>query len=418
MHFFRFKKNQLYCEEQSVEAIAQKVATPFYLYSQKTIVENFGRIDRAFSGLDHLICYALKANSNEALLSLLAECGAGADVVSRGELFLAIKSGFDPKKIVYAGVGKRDDEIKFALEKNILAFNVESTEELGVINGIAGGLKKKAPVAIRINPNIDIHGHPYISTGKSADKFGIELPVARATIHDLGQYSNIQLIGLHCHLGSQITEIAPYLRAVKILRDLADEVRLAGHTLLYVDIGGGLGVSYQNVFDDLEAVSDTPIDLAQLVQRLRPDFQSLGCKVIFEPGRALVAEAGILVTRVLYQKVSQGKRFVIVDAAMNDLIRPSLYGAYHEIVPVLKRGGEWVHADVVGPICESGDFLGRDRRLPELARGDLLAIMTAGAYGFVLSSNYNARPRPAEILVDGSGYRLIRPAGQVDTLWT
>jgi len=418
MHFFSFKNDELCCEELAVRKIEAEIDTPFYLYSKKTAHENYNRIDSAFHGIDHLICYALKANSNEALLSMLAAHGAGADVVSGGELFLALKCGFDPKKIVYAGVGKRDDEIKFALEKNILAFNVESTEELGVIDGIAGGLKKKAPVAIRINPNIDIHGHPYISTGKAVDKFGIELPAARAIIRNFEIYPNLQLIGLHSHIGSQIAEIAPFEQAVKILKELAGVVRKAGYNLQYVDIGGGLGVSYQNVFDDQEAVSDKPIDLAQLVDKLRPDFQNFGCKIIFEPGRALVAEAGILVTRVLYQKESQGKRFVVVDAAMNDLIRPSLYGAYHEIAPVSKRGGELSNADVVGPICESGDFLGRDRRLPELRRGDLLAIMTAGAYGFVLSSNYNARLRPAEILVDGSSYRVIRSAGKLDALWS
>lgn len=416
MQFFQFKNHELYCEQVAVKTIAEQIATPFYLYSQKTIVENFERIDRAFAEIAHLICYALKANSNEALLSLLAARGAGADVVSGGELFLALKCGFDPKKIVYAGVGKRDDEIKFALEKGILAFNVESTEELGVIDGIAGGLKKKAPVAIRINPNIDIHGHPYISTGKAADKFGIEVPAARAIIHNFDSYANLQLIGLHSHIGSQIAEIAPFEQAVKILKELAGVVRKAGYNLQYVDIGGGLGVSYKNIFENDQ--SESAIEISQLVESLRSDFQSLGCKIIFEPGRALVAEAGILVTRVLYQKESQGKRFVIVDAAMNDLIRPSLYGAYHEIVPVSKRGEELSSAEVVGPICESGDFLGRDRQLPELHRGDLLAIMTAGAYGFVLSSNYNARPRPAEVLVDGAKVRVIRPAGQLDNLWT
>jgi diaminopimelate decarboxylase len=419
MHFFSFKNDELHCEELSVRKIAAELATPFYLYSQKTIVSNFERIERAFHGLDHLICYALKANSNATLLALLAARGAGADVVSRGELFLALKSGVHPQKIVYAGVGKRDDEIEYALAQNILAFNVESLEELAVINGIAKEANQIAPVAIRVNPNIDIHGHPYISTGKGADKFGIALPAARALIRDFEKYPNLRLVGLHSHIGSQINEVSPYVEAVKILKELAAEARRVGGALQYVDIGGGLGVSDKNIFENENAAAaDKPITVERLVEHLRPDFQSLGCKIIFEPGRALAAEAGILVTRVLYQKESHGKRFVIVDAGMNDLIRPSLYGAYHEIVPVCKRRGELVNVDVVGPICESGDFLGRDRRLPELRRGDLLAIMTAGAYGFVLSSNYNARPRPAEVLVEGAQSQVIRPAGDLEKLWS
>ncbi len=416
MHFFSFKNDELHCEELSVRKIAAVTATPFYLYSQKTIVENFERIERAFQGIDHLICYALKANSNQTLLSLLAGLGAGADVVSRGELFLALKSGFDPQKIVYAGVGKRDDEIEYALAQNILVFNVESLEELAVMDGIARAMNQIAPVAIRVNPNIDIHGHPYISTGTAADKFGVELPAARAVIRQFKKYPNLQLVGLHSHIGSQITEIAPFVEAVQILKELAAAARASGHVLQFVDFGGGLGVSYQNVFEGDE--SEPAIDIAHLVDRLRSDLESLNCKIIFEPGRALVAEAGILVTRVLYQKDSHGKRFVIVDAGMNDLIRPSLYGAYHEIVPVCKRQDDLVNVDVVGPICESSDFLGRDRRLPELRRGDLLAIMTAGAYGLVLSSNYNARPRPAEMLVDGAQVRVIRPAGDLEKLWS
>jgi diaminopimelate decarboxylase len=418
MHFFNFKNEHLHCEDLAIKKVAGEINTPFYLYSQKTILENYRNVDSAFKGIDHLICYALKANSNEAVLSLLAGLGAGADVVSRGELLLAINSGFDPKKIVYAGVGKRDDEIRYALQKNILAFNVESLEELAVINDIASESRKTAPVALRINPNIDIHGHPYISTGKAADKFGIELPAARSIIRDFGRYPHLQLVGLHCHVGSQITEIAPYVEVVKTLTEIAAETRQAGHSLVYIDIGGGLGISYKNVFGEgADVATEKSIDLVQLVERVRRDLESLGCKIIFEPGRALVAESGILVTRVLFQKESQGKHFVIVDAAMNDLIRPSLYGAYHDIVPVTQHHGELSIADVVGPICESGDFLGRDRQLPPLNRGDLLAIMTAGAYAYVLSSNYNARPRPAEVLVDGANYRLIREGGSVERLW-
>jgi diaminopimelate decarboxylase len=415
MHCFHFKNNQLYCENLAIKEIAQKIETPFYLYSQKTILENFHRLDSAFSGLDHLVCYALKANSNEALLSLLAERGAGADVVSGGELYLALKSGFEPKKIVYAGVGKRDDEIRYALQQKILSFNVESLEELRVINEIAKLLKTRAPVAIRLNPDIDIQGHPHISTGKSADKFGIDIAAARELFRTFRSFSNIELIGLHCHVGSQITDSAPYRQVVKILDNLTSELRALGNQLSYVDLGGGLGVRHEDVFRGLSAGD---LDISQLIDELRPGLQKMTCKIIFEPGRALVAEAGVLVTKILYQKETHGKRFVIVDAAMNDLIRPSLYGAYHEIVPVQRGAGQPTQVDVVGPVCESGDFLGRDRCLPELKRGDLLAVMTAGAYGFTLSSNYNARPRPAEVLVDGANLRVIRERGKIENLWS
>jgi len=417
MHCFHFKNSQLYCESLGVKEIAQKIETPFYLYSQKTILENFRRIDSAFNGLDHLICYALKANSNEALLSLLANAGAGADVVSGGELYLALKSGFEPKKMVYAGVGKRDDEIRYALQQGILSFNVESLEELRIINEIARSLQKKAPVAIRLNPNIEIKSHPYISTGKAADKFGIDLAAARELFRTFTNFSNVELTGLHCHIGSQITDAEPYRQVVKVLGDVASDRRALGHQLSYVDMGGGLSVRYENVFQDSNA-AQTDLDIKRLIDELRPDLRKMKCKIIFEPGRALVAEAGVLVTKVLYQKETQGKRFVIVDAAMNDLIRPSLYGAYHEIVAVQQSGGNPIKVDVVGPICESGDFLGCDRWLPELKRGDLLAVMTAGAYGFSLSSNYNARPRPAELLVDGANVRVIRDRGKIENLWS
>lgn len=421
MHFYNFMHDELYCEDISVQKIAENIETPFYLYSQKAILENFARIDIAFRKVDHLICYALKANSNLTLLSLLAQKGSGADVVSAGEIYLALKSGIPPEKIVYAGVGKKDDEIRYALERGILAFNMESIQELSVINIIAKSLQKKAPISLRINPNIDIHGHPYISTGKLADKFGIEIPKVKQILHKLEEFSNIELIGLHCHIGSQITETKPYLKVTDLLNELAVEMRSIGIHLKFVDIGGGLGVRYKNVFQENQ--KSTTLDLKSiltpenLVSSLLPNLKQLSCKIIFEPGRVLVAEASVLVTKVLFHKENQGKQFIIVDAGMNDLIRPSLYGAYHEIVPVKQNTNEMLKVDVVGPICESGDFLAKDTWLPEVQRGDLLAVMTTGAYGFSLSSNYNARLRPAEVLVDGEKFQIIRERGKLENLW-
>jgi diaminopimelate decarboxylase len=422
MHYYKYLHDELYCEAISVQKIAKSVETPFYLYSQRTVLENFGRLDAAFQEVDHLICYALKANSNVSLLSLLEQKGAGADVVSGVEIYLALKAGIPPEKIVYAGVGKRDDEIQYALEQGVLAFNVESFEELTVINEIAKTLKRKAPISIRVNPNIDIHGHPYISTGTSVDKFGIEITKSKQIFHDLATFSNVKLVGLHCHLGSQITELKPYVEVTQLLAELVEEIGALGIRLTFVDIGGGLGVRYKNVFQDHAPSQATDseglLTPENLVNGILPNLKRMNCKIIFEPGRFLVAEAGILVTRVLYCKEAQGKHFMVVDAGMNDLIRPSLYDAYHEIIPVKKttRGG--LKVDVVGPICESGDFLAKDRWLPSVQRGDLLAIMTAGAYGFSLSSNYNARPRPAEVLVNGEKFKIIRARGTLENLWS
>ncbi len=421
MHYFRFINNELYCEEIAVNKIAEKMDTPFYLYSQKTILENYNRFDSAFQDVDPLICYALKANSNVKLLSFLAQCGAGADVVSGGELFIALKSGFPPEKIVYAGIGKRDDEIIYALEQNILTLNVESFEELQVVNAIANSRQRVAPVAIRLNPDIDIKGHPYISTGKAVDKFGIDIETAKQIFKKINDFPNIKLTGLHCHIGSQITHIEPYRQVVKFLKRIVQNVKALGHEIKYVDIGGGMGVRYKNVFqDNLKTEDSDPEDVLSVenfAKNLLIDLRDMGCKIIIEPGRALVAEAGILVTKVLYRKESKGKQFVVVDAGMNDLIRPSHYGAYHEIVPVTKSADKMQQVvDVVGPICETGDFLARDRMLPVGRRGELLAVMTVGAYGFTLSSNYNARPKPAEVLVNGSHFSTIREIEKIENL--
>ncbi|RMD95525.1 MAG: diaminopimelate decarboxylase [Calditrichaeota bacterium] len=415
MHRFRYRENELYCENVPVRKIAEQVNTPFYLYSQQTIVDHYNLVDQAFSNFDHLICYAVKANANPEILSLLASQGAGADVVSRGEIYLALQNGFPAEKIVFAGVGKRPDEIEYALERKIYSFHVESEQELELINQIAQKKHQIARIALRINPDIEIHGHPYISTGKAIDKFGIEVKTVKELIQRIHEFSNIALIGLHCHIGSQVTEIKPYGEALQVLNELVEEIQKQGIELQYVDMGGGLGVRYKNVMEDPHGIELSP---KILVESLRPQLECLNTRIIFEPGRFIVAQAGVVITRVLYLKETAGHRFVIVDAGMNDLIRPSLYEAYHEIVAVHQNAASKQPVDVVGPICESGDFLGKERWLPVLHPGDLLAVMTAGAYGFVLSSNYNARPLPAEVMVHDDTWEIIRPEQDLQNLWT
>lgn len=423
MHYFTYRQSQLFCENLPVAEIAAAYGTPLYLHSRRTCRENFNTIDHAFVSWPHQICFALKANSNPHILRDFAALGCGADVVSGGELHLALQAGIPPKKIVFAGVGKRDDEIVSGLDAGIRGFNVESEAELAVINELAGRQNKIAPVSLRLNPDIDIHGHPYISTGRAADKFGIELQQAKALLAEIKNLPHVRLAGLHAHLGSQITELWPFPKAGEVLADLAREARAAGHHLDYIDVGGGLGVIYKEaiaVNSNTEPAPDLALAPAALAEALLPALtQGLpkDCTIIFEPGRALVAGSGILVTQVLYTKITRGKLFAVVDAGMTDLLRPSLYNAYHQIVPVIQRPGQWQNGDVVGPICESGDFLAKDRELPPVQRGDFLAVMTAGAYGFSLSSNYNARPRPAEVVVEGASMQLSRPRQGLETLW-
>jgi diaminopimelate decarboxylase len=405
----RYRHGTLHCEDVSLAEIAGAYGTPVYVYSVDAVRRSYRAIESGFAGLDHQICYALKANSNPAIVEELARLGAGADVVSAGELKLALRAGIAPDKIVFAGVGKTDPEIEMALESGILALNVESAQELEVINGIAGRLAKKAPVSLRVNPNIDIHGHPYITTGRSVDKFGISLEEIPALLERLPQMQGVELVGLHAHLGSQIDKVKPYVESARALAGLVEQARSLGLRPWFVDIGGGIGVRYEL---DGRLPSPDPefaVDPKELGKEIAKVLKPLDCKVLVEPGRALVAQAGVLLTRVTYLKETRGKRFVIVDAGMNDLLRPGLYQAYHEIVPVCPRDGQRHSVDVVGPICESGDFFARERLLAPVKRGDLLAVLTAGAYGYVLSSNYNSRPRPAEVLVDGSSHRLIRP---------
>jgi len=421
MQDFHYRNNELHCGDLAVTTVAQSVQTPFYLYSKRAIADNFRAFDSALAGLDHLICYALKANSNDAILTLLSSLGAGADVVSGGEIYLALKNGFGPGKIVFAGVGKTDEEIKYALEQDILSFNVESKQELEVLNEISGRLNKRARVELRINPNIDIHGHPYISTGKSENKFGVDLDSIPALMASLKAMQHVDLVGLHCHTGSQIMNSAPYLATIKVLSALRETFKADGIELTSIDIGGGIGVQYENVLTADPPGRSDPFDADapdRILNPLVPELAKLNCKVIFEPGRALVANTGILVSRVLFTKETRGKHFIVVDSGMTELIRPSLYNAYHDIVPLKQHNGEVIRADVVGPICESGDFLAKERALPRLERGDLIAVMTTGAYGFSLSSNYNARPRPAEVLVDGKEFDIVRERGKVRNLWT
>jgi diaminopimelate decarboxylase len=408
MHDFQYKNGQLYCEDVPVEAIAQRVGTPFYLYSSNTLTNHFQAFNRAFAGVPHIICYALKSNSNSAVLRLLGREGAGADIVSGGELFRAIRAGIDPKKIVYAGVGKRRDEIEYALKIGILMFNVESGEELRVLDQAAGAMHEKARIALRVNPNIDPKTHEYISTGLKENKFGIPIEHALEYYQMAQSLPNIDIIGVHQHIGSQITEVQPFVDALKKVLEFVNELRATGIGIRYIDIGGGLGITYKD---------ETPPLPQELAQAVRPLVQEYGCTLVLEPGRAIVGNAGILVTRAMYHKDSGEKKFLIVDAGMNDLIRPSLYEAYHDIWPVVEPAfTEMAVFDVVGPICESGDFLAKNRELHLIDQGDLLAVMSAGAYGFSMSSNYNSRPRAAEVLVKGSEYCIVRERETYDDL--
>lgn len=403
MHYFHYKKSELYAEDIPVRKIVHDVGTPLYIYSYKTLLKHYRAFEEAFDGYPHLICFALKANPNNAILRALAKNGCGADVVSGGELYLALKSGIPASKIVYAGVGKTPDEIKYSLKSGILMFNIESSDELLAIDKIAGEMGAKAPIALRVNPDIRASTHPYISTGLKKHKFGI--PIIDAVDHYrlASSLSNITVLGIHCHIGSQITRISPFVDALKKVLLLAKKLRSLGIEIKYLDIGGGLGIAYSG------EVAPYPRDLAKA---LKPLINAYDFTLIIEPGRSISGNAGILVTKVLYLKKSTFKEFVIVDAGMNDLVRPSLYGAYHQILPVKKNSRKKVKVDVVGPICESGDFLAKERKLGRPLQGELLSVMSAGGYGFSMSSNYNGRPRPAEVLVRGSEYFIIREREQ------
>jgi diaminopimelate decarboxylase len=398
---FTYKNGELACEEVPVRLIAERVGTPCYVYSSTHITQQFLTFDEAFSDLPHLVCYAMKANSNLAVLRLLSNLGSGVDVVSGGELFRAVQAGIPPERIVFAGVGKTVDEIIYAMKQGILMFNVESAEELDEINRVAESFEKKAPVALRVNPDVDPKTHPYISTGMKKSKFGIDMETALEQYQRSADLPWIEVVGIHSHIGSQITSTGPFEDAAGRVADLVERLRAQGSEIRYINLGGGLGITYQD---------EKPPSPADLAAAIVPAIRATGCTLLFEPGRNLVGNGGVLLSQVLYTKQTPAKRFYIVDAAMNDLIRPSLYESYHEIRPVAEtvQSRERSMADVVGGICESGDFLAKDRELPAYEPGDLFAVMSAGAYGFAMASNYNARPRPAEVLVRGSQFSVIR----------
>ena len=396
---FEYKRDTLFCEGVSLEEITAETGTPVYVYSCERIKANWIAFNRAFSSVPHLVCYALKANTNREVCRTLFRLGSGADVTSGGELFRAVSAGADPKKIVYAGVGKRVDEICYAIRQGILMFNVESEEELSVIDLVAGKTGKMVRVALRVNPDIDPHTHKHITTGKAENKFGIPLKRIPELFFNRKRFKNTDMCGLHCHIGSQITFLAPFAKMSRVLSDLALSLRSAGVYLKYINLGGGLGIRYRN---------ERPPSPAEFADTVLSHLRKTGAQIILEPGRFIVGNSGALVTSVLYRKRGESKEFVVVDAGMTDLIRPSLYGAYHPILPVKRRRGRSVRFDVVGPICETGDFLGKDRSMVRPHRGELLAVMCAGAYSFVMSSQYNSRPRPAEVMVCGKNWRVVR----------
>jgi diaminopimelate decarboxylase len=399
MNYFEYKNDQLYAEDIPVAELARRFGTPFYVYSARTLKRHFRVFDEAFAGTDHLTCFAMKALSNLSILKLFASMGSGFDIVSVGELMRCLQVGADPAKIVFSGVGKTDQEIAAALKAGILMINVESRPELHHVNEVAGRMKCRAPVSLRVNPDLDPGTHPHISTGHRDSKFGVPLAQVHEYYAEARGLPNLELVGLSTHIGSQITDTAPFNEAAEKVKAIVSGLRSAGVALKYLDLGGGLGIPYQ----------EEPPAPAEYARVLLKPVRDLGLKIITEPGRVIVGNAGIFVTRVLYVKETDVKRFIVIDGAMNDLIRPVLYEAYHEIRPVDRRNpGLPVVADVVGPICESGDFLARERELPEPKSGDLLAVMSAGAYGFVMASNYNSRPRAAEILVDDIDAHVIR----------
>ena len=409
MHDFEYRHGELYCEQVPVSRIAKELGTPCYVYSHATLVRHFRAYDHAFSNIPHVIAYAMKANSNLAILRLMAKEGSGVDIVSGGELFRALKAGVPASKIVFAGVGKSSDEIRDALKAEILMFNVESPAELHAINDVAASVGEKARVALRINPDIDPKTHPYISTGLKKSKFGIAADRAVQEFASAASLSHIDVVGVHAHIGSQLTEIAPFIEALKKVVSLIETLNARGICIRYLNIGGGLGITYSDEKPPL------PQDLSNAIL---PLVRDLGLTLVMEPGRVIVGNAGILVTKALYLKEGEAKSFIIVDAAMNDLIRPSLYGAYHEIRLLEEAAGHRGkhQVDIVGPVCESGDFLAKDRMLPAVKPGELMAVMSAGAYGFVMASNYNSRPRVPEALVKGDEIHVIRARETYDDL--
>lgn len=400
MHDFKYIDGELYSERVKVEDIAREVGTPFYLYSHRTLINHYRNFEKALSDLEHLVCYAYKANSNLALCKILAGEGCGADAVSAGEMIKALRAGVPPERIVFNGNGKTAKEMELALQSDILMFNVDSLPELILLNEVAGKTGKKARIALRVNPDIDPQTHPHIATGLKESKFGFEFSRVIEGYKLAQSLEHIEVVGVHMHIGSQITTVKPFVEALKKILNVATELKSLGIKIEYVNVGGGVGITYSD---------EKPPTLSDYAQSVIPVIKAIGAKGVFEPGRVLVGNAGILLTRVLYVKETSNKIFVVVDAGMGDLFRPAFYAAYHEIRPVkLQAESHKLKADIVGPICESGDFLAKDREIPEVKSGDILAVFSAGAYGFSMSSNYNSRLRPAEVLVKGDTFRVVR----------
>ncbi len=425
MHSFHYRDGHLFCEDVDLTVAAEKFGTPLYIYSAGTVLDHYTRLDAALAPLDHLICYAVKANSNRAILKLLADAGAGFDIVSGGELFRALKAGADPGKCTFAGVGKRREEIEYALDRGVYSFNVESEAELDYINEIASGKSQRAPIALRINPDVAAETHAYISTGKSENKFGIGLDRAAQIYERASKMPGVAIRGVQMHIGSQITEAKPFAAAIEKIAPLVRELK-SKYKIQFFSVGGGMGIIYRRA---LESGSGTwwhehdgepsAFSVRDYANTIVPPLRELGVRILVEPGRFLVGNAGVLLTRVLYIKETGRKKFAIIDAGMNDLIRPALYESYHQIVPVIQPSmsrNKTEKMDIVGPVCESGDFFAQDREMPELRHGDLLAVMSAGAYGFVMASNYNSRPLPAEALVRGDQVGLIRKRQTIEDL--
>jgi diaminopimelate decarboxylase len=433
MHSFHYRDGHLYCENVDLTRVAREFGTPTYVYSAETILDHYARLDAALAPLDHLICYAVKANSNRAILKLLVRAGAGFDIVSGGELFRVLEAGGDAAGCTFAGVGKSGDEIEYALEQGVYSFNVESEAELDLIERIARAKKMRAPIALRVNPDVDPHTHHYISTGSQENKFGIALDQVSAIYEQAARLSNIEIVGVQMHIGSQITQDKPFARAIEKVAPLVGDLK-SKYAMKFLSIGGGMGIIYRRALESGSgkwwhdhASEPSAFSVRNYADAIVPPLRDLGIRILVEPGRFLVGNAGVLLTRVRYLKETGRKKFAIVDAGMNDLIRPALYQSYHEIVPVeqIRSERKIGKIDIVGPVCESGDFFALDREMAEVHEGDLLAIMSAGAYGFVMASNYNSRPLPAEALVRGDNFALIRKRqmwddlvrGEMDTDW-
>src|ERR1043166_4993981 len=412
MNHFEYRNGEMFAEEVPLKRIAREVGTPAYVYSLATMKRHFKVFNEAFARVRHLVCFSVKANSNLAVLRTFAREGSGFDIVSGGELFRVLKAGADPKKIVFSGVGKKKEEIEYALNSGILMFNVESEQELLTLNEIASAIGKRAPISLRVNPDVDAQTHPYISTGMKKAKFGVDIKKSLDGYKKALALKNVEVVGVDCHIGSQLTSVTPFVDALAKVREyldrvLAGEMKKEGAQIRYLDLGGGLGISYHDETPPL------PDEYAAAIIR---GLEGLDVTLILEPGRVIVGNAGVLLTEVQYVKETDTKKFVIVDGGMNDLIRPALYGSYQAIQPVIDNKSQKIVVDVVGPICESGDFFATDREISRPQRGDLLAVMSAGAYGFTMASNYNSHPKPPEVLVDGDRYHVIRARESLEDL--